>query len=387
MPATARRLHPTDYLLAGALRWARAVAVALTACAGVAGCGSHHDADALSDPVAKRARAAVHSALTSVADFRGPAAGPRAQPRRLVVFIAADLTNGGIAGVAGGVQQAARVIGWPLRILDGEGSPTGHRSALRLAIRLHPGGIILGGFDASEHRSELRRARADGIPLIGWHAAGRPGPDPRDGLFVNVETNPTAVARLAARYAIANSGGTAKAVIFTDSEFTIARLKARVMGAELQACRACAVLKTIDTPIASAATRVPALVTALLQRFGARLRYLLAINGAYIAGARAGLIGGGRRGGDPPFGVAAGDGDAAEFARIRAGDYQAASVAEPLYLQGWQLIDELNRARAGAPASGYVAPPRLITKADVPAGDVFDPPGGYRANYARIWGR
>ena len=132
---------------------------------------------------------------------------------------------------------------------------------------------------------------------------------------------------------------------------------------------------------------MPTLVTSLLQRYGRRFRYLLAINGAYIAGAQAGLIGAGRRPGAPPFGVAAGDGDASEFQRIRSGDYQRASIAEPLYLQGWQLIDELNRARARRPASGYIAPPRLITKADVPRGSVFDPPGGYRANYARIWGR
>ena len=52
-----------------------------------------------------------------------------------------------------------------------------------------------------------------------------------------------------------------------------------------------------------------------------------------------------------------------------------------------QKIDELNRARAGAPASGYLAPPRLITRADVPNGDVFEAPGGYRANSSRIWGR
>jgi hypothetical protein len=46
-----------------------------------------------------------------------------------------------------------------------------------------------------------------------------------------------------------------------------------------------------------------------------------------------------------------------------------------------------DRARAGAPASGYLAPPRLITRAGVPNGDVFEAPGGYRANYSRIWGR
>lgn len=80
------------------------------------------------------------------------------------------------------------------------------------------------------------------------------------------------------------------------------------------------------------------------------------------------------------------DGDASEFERIRSGDYQRASIAEPLYLQGWQLIDELNRARAGEPMSGYIAPPRLITRDHVPDGGVFDPRRDYRANYSRIWG-
>src|SRR3954447_22398988 len=117
------------------------------------------------------------------------------------------------------------------------------------------------------------------------------------------------------------------------------------------------------------------------------MTYMLAVNGNYFAGSRAALIDAGRRGDDPPYAVAAGDGDASELERIRSRNYQRASVAEPLYLQGWQLIDELNRARAGRPPSDYVAPPRLIAAADVPSGDVFDPPSGYRARFERIWGR
>jgi ribose transport system substrate-binding protein len=362
---------------------ARALLV-LTALAATTGCfGSKPRTP--SDPAVEQAQSGVQRATRAVEDYRGPPGGPGAQPPDLVVFIAADLTNGGIAGVARGVQQAARTIGWQLRILDGQGSKGGHRSALRAAIDLKPGGIILGGFDAAEQPRLLRRARARRIPVVGWHAGMRPGPDHRNRLFTNVTTDPDEVARLAARYVIADSGGTARATIFTDSEFSIAQRKAQVMKSELRACRRCVVLDEIDTPIASAETRMPGLVIALVQRYGKNFGYLLAINGAYIAGARAGLVGAGRSGSDPPFGVAAGDGDAAEFAQIRAGDYQKASVAEPLYLQGWQLIDELNRARARRRPSGYLAPPRLITKANVPVGDVFDPSGGYRANYRRIW--
>ena len=366
---------------------AQTLIVASVVLAAGPGCGgSKSNAPAQSDPVVRQAQVGLERAVSSEEEYRGPSAGPRAQPPRRVVFIAADLTNGGIAGVARGVEEAARSIGWPLRILDGRGNAACHDKALKAAIQLRPGGIILGGFDAAEQRKLLRRAKARDIPVVGWHAGPRPGPDPRHHLFTNVTTNPDAVAQLVARYVIADSGGTAGAVIFTDSQFAIAQRKMRVMRAELESCRRCAVLQVIDTPIASAQVNMPTLVTSVLQRYGARLRYLLAINGAYFAGARPGLVGAGRRPDAPPYGVAAGDGDASEFERIRSEDYQRASVAEPLYLQGWQLIDELNRARAGEPPSGYVAPPRLITKGHVPDGGVFDPARDYRANYSRIWG-
>ena len=143
----------------------------MAALAAVTGCfGSDDRRPDSSDPAVEQAQAGVERALTSIADYRGPETGPRAQPPALVVFIAADLTNGGIAGVARGVQQATRTIGWPLRILDGRASPAGHRSALRAAIDLKPGGIILGGFDATEQRRLLRRAQARNIPVVGWHA-------------------------------------------------------------------------------------------------------------------------------------------------------------------------------------------------------------------------
>jgi ribose transport system substrate-binding protein len=304
-----------------------------------------------------------------------------------VIFVAGDLTNGGIAGAARGVQQATDAIGWQFQILDGDGTTAGQARALRAALRLDPVGIVLGGFDAIAQRLALRRAKARGIPVVGWHAGTRPGPDPKAGLFTNVSTDPAAVARLAARYAIARSHGTAAAVIFTDRRYPIASYKADVMAAEIRRCRRCTVLDIVDSPIDLAQQQMPSIVSALLHRFGTRFRYLLAINGIYIGGASAALVNAGRRGDDPPFAIGAGDGDASDFERIRAGDHQTASVAEPLYLQGWQLTDELNRARAGQPPSGYVTPPRLITKADVPDGVVFDPPSGYRARYLRIWGR
>ena len=38
-----------------------------------------------------------------------------------------------------------------------------------------------------------------------------------------------------------------------------------------------------------------------------------------------------------------------------------ATVPEPLHEQGWQLVDELNRAFAGEPWSGYISGIHLVT--------------------------
>ena len=53
----------------------------------------------------------------------------------------------------------------------------------------------------------------------------------------------------------------------------------------------------------------------------------------------------------------------------------------------WQLVDEVNRKLAGEDPSGFVAAPGLITKENVPSGDVFDPSSGFRDVYKKVWGK
>ena len=77
--------------------------------------------------------------------------------------------------------------------------------------------------------------------------------------------------------------------------------------------------------------------------------------------------------------------------RIQAGAFQYGTVAEPLNLQGWQLVDELNRLLAGEAVSGYVVPVHLVTPENATRDGgsrmLFDPENGYRDVYRRIWKR
>lgn len=116
-----------------------------------------------------------------------------------------------------------------------------------------------------------------------------------------------------------------------------------------------------------------------------------AINDLYYDFIGPPLISAGRDPAGPPVNISAGDGSNSAYERIRGGQFQAATVPEPLLLQGWQVIDELNRGFAGQPASGYVAPVHLVTakNVDLDGGkkDIYDPDNNYRAAYRQIWGR
>lgn len=328
----------------------------------------------------------VADSLSAAAGFTPLSTGPKAQAAgSKIAFVGSDLTNGGVSAVSDGVKEAAKVMGWTVDVYDGKATAAGRTDALNQAIASQPAAIIVGGFDATEQAAAITQATDGNIPVVGWHAGAEIGPG--NGLFTNVSTDPLVVSQMAAAYAVADSDGKAGVAIFTDSQYDIAVLKADAMQAYIKACTTCEVLTYEDSPIAEAATRMPGLIANLLQTHGDKLTYLLAINGNYFGGAQQGLRDAGKDPAGAPYSVAAGDGDSAEFQRIRNADYQAATVAEPLLLQGWQLIDEINRALAGEDPSGFVPAPGLITKANVPSGDLFDPASGYRDVYKTVWGK
>ena len=163
------------------------------------------------------------------------------------------------------------------------------------------------------------------------------------------------------------------------------------MEAVIKKCGGCTVLSFEDSPIAESSTRMPQLTTSLLQRFGARWTHSLAINDLYFDFTGSALASAGRKGDEDPKAVSAGDGSEAAYRRIRTHRYQAGTVPEPLQMQGWQIVDELNRAFNQQPWSGYVPKVHLVVAQNVGKDggprNVFDPDNGYREQYRRIWGK
>ncbi|KJZ22685.1 substrate-binding domain-containing protein [Tritonibacter mobilis] len=359
------------------------LATALLASTALAGLSAA--ADAVSD-----AKAFVAEAAKPNPPWTGPTTGPKAQTGKTIVYVSADQRNGGALGVSEGVKEAAAAIGWDMRVIDGQGSVSGRSSAMQQAIALQPDGIILGTVDANEQAEAIRQADAAGIKVVGWHSTASTGPSDKHPIFTNITTDPLEISRAAASLAVADSNGTAGVVIFTDSVYEIAIAKSDAMAEVVKACEGCQILSVEDTPLAEASTRMPPLTNALLQRYGDDWTYSLTINDLPYDFMAPALISAGKPQGGKPRNISAGDGSEAAFQRIQQNFYQYATVAEPLSLHGWQAVDEMNRALAGEPDSGFVVPVHLFTpdniQEDGGADLSYDPGNGYRDIYRGIWG-
>jgi len=345
--------------------------------------------DAQQDELAE-ARRVVRAATQPAPAWNGPVTGPRARPAKRIAVVDEDLRNGGVLGVVEGVIEAGKAIGWTTKVFDAAGTPEGRRQMLANALASRPDGLVLVGSDAHSLASSLQPFADQGIPVVGWHVAVRPGRVPGTPVATNVSTDPLEVARIAALAAAVQSGGRAGVVIFTDTSLELPKAKAEAMAAAIRECRQCTLLETRDVAISRAPDRVPAVTRELLARHGERWTSSLAINDIYFDYAAPVLTQAGVSSNAMRM-LSAGDGSESAFLRIRTGAYQTGTVAEPLTLHGWQLIDEMNRLLAGERVTDYVFPVHLVTTDNIAAdgGDrlLYDPANGYRDVFRRIWER
>ena len=308
-----------------------------------------------------------------------------------MVFIASDYKNGGVMGVYRGFEEAAQKLGWKVSLEDGQGQKATQAVLLARAVAARPHGIVFGGFEPTDFAEQVAGARQHNIVLLGWHAAKEPGATRE--LFANVSTRPVDVAKLAADYVIQDAKANKRqvgVVIFNDGQYAVANAKTDAMQATIQACQGyqgCRVLAVENVAISNAAAAIPPTVSKLVAAHGSAWTYSLAINDVYFDEINYPLLLAKRT---DIRNVSAGDGSGKALGRIGAGvSQQVATVAEPLKMQGYQLADELNRALAGAPPSGFQSHPILVTtellKATGHSG--IEATLGFEAAYSAIWAR
>jgi ABC-type Fe3+-hydroxamate transport system substrate-binding protein len=95
--------------------------IMLAGCSQPSPSSSSSSGSSSNDPFVAQAKAVVAAATAHVTTWDGPTSGPKAQSGKFIVYVSADQTNGGVSGVGKAVGDAAQVLGWRFKLLDGMG--------------------------------------------------------------------------------------------------------------------------------------------------------------------------------------------------------------------------------------------------------------------------
>ncbi len=345
------------------------------------------------DPALAEAQKIVNHAAGVNSTWDGPKTSFSTQKGVRVVYIASNANNPGDIGVYDGLKEAATALGWDVKMIDGQNSPSTNLDALSQGIALSPKAIVVSSYEPKSAGQLFDEAKAAGIIVIGNHTGEASGFQPKyPGLFTNISSDPAEIAKVAASCALVASKGTAEvSLVGCGGQFALCRIKEDAMANVIKQSWKAKVLAINNFPFEEIQQRMGAVAVADYQKFGSKLTYMLSINDLYWDVAIPALSAVGVEPDATPYMIAAGDGSPAAFDRIRKHEHQIATVAEPLQFHGWQIADEIVRALNGKEPSNFVSYPHLVTaqNVDLEGGDkgIYDPSNNYRDEYRKMWAR
>jgi ribose transport system substrate-binding protein len=338
------------------------------------------------DEAAAAAKASVETRTAAQTAWPGPTSGPTAEPGKKIVYISTGENNpiGHLWGEY--LKDAAKSIGWEVTVLDGKSSPAEWVNAAKQAVALKPDGIVTSA-DAKTMQEPLSQAAGLGIPIVGLHGTAKPGPDAEDFLFTNIVSDPTDIGRAMVEWAIADSNGKGRVVFLYDAVYAISMIKRDGWQQAIAKCQTCTMVKDDNFPIAEVPNRMRQEAISLVQSIEKPF-YVVAVADYYYDFTVPALRQAGISTNDVK--LIGADGTKEAYERVRAGDeYQVVTIPEPIELQSWQAVDELNRAFHKEPPSNFVAPVHVVTKDNVDSeggkDNQFRPSNNYKQIYTKIW--
>jgi ribose transport system substrate-binding protein len=290
-----------------------------------------------------------------------------------------------VAAIVQGIQQAAKVAGLNVLVLDGQGNVAKWNSDLEQAVSEHAPAVISVAASPVVMKSGMAKAKAAHIPVIDVLTADQASPLV-PGTYAHVSISFYRSGELQADYVIAQSHGKANVLIFGDNEFP--GEVTRVQGMEHQfhaLCPACHVTVK-DTQVASLATQLPSLTQTLLRR-NPSITWVLPTYDAqavYIVPAirQMGL--------SKTVHVVSSDAVPSNLQWVKQGNVETADVGEPDIWTGWASIDEIARALLGMRPVTEPIPLRLFIQSNMktlsPNNEYQLWGGKFQHAYETVWG-
>ncbi|MFL6115263.1 MAG: sugar ABC transporter substrate-binding protein [Catenulispora sp.] len=173
---------------------------------------------------------------------------PVTAPKHLKVAVITCLSIlSGCVSPATGAQQAAKKVGWQVRVLDGGGTPDKQNAQMFNALSWGADIILNIAIDPNAVQDGLRAAKRAHVP-VGAGSNGLDSPNPpikpapgKLGYAFDVAPDYAAVGQKAAEWVRADSAGKANIVVYSDKEFPSVLALQKGLLAGLKKCKDCTV--------------------------------------------------------------------------------------------------------------------------------------------------
>jgi ribose transport system substrate-binding protein len=394
-----------------------AVAVPLAAC-GSSDDGSSGSSKAAASTTSSTSGLSAETQKAVEAAYKGtaqapPATAPKPQAGKniWVIQASAQITD---LRAPGQIGDAAKLMGWNLKLFDGKFNPDTWVSGIRQAIAAKADGIILYAIDCATVKAALDDAKKANIPVVGWEAidcdqavsktgqlqnTGQPGlfsaaltyPDPANpGQQLNFAEAVNSIdAGTQAVGLTAGTEGKGKIVKLKETDFPVTLLLDEGFERGLkQYCPACEVVSTVSFTGADIGAPLQQKVAQALAQHPEADGVYTVYDAAAQAAAPA-VVASGRK--DKLY-VMTGEGSAPVADLVRADRGANAGAGYSVDWEGWASMDAMNRLLNGEKPTGKGFPSGLgyqLYDKDhnlPPKGKPYQPAIDFRAAYQKAWG-
>jgi ribose transport system substrate-binding protein len=333
------------------------------------------------DPaVIEEAKQFVAAAGSTAGEWKGPTASPPIAAGKTIVIISCHQASN-CAMDSAGALEAAEAVGWNATIVDGKGDVALYNASIRTAVNSGADGIVAIGLPPALIQDGMRYAHDAGVPIInGTEIAG-----PEDTFAASVDRELAGQGEQLAKWMIADSGGTAKAVLIRADEFPAVKLRQDTVAQVFESCADCKILDSVNLTVSQGAnpSYMQQFVQSIVSRFGEDLEYIVVpygtLDGLIVPALRAA--------GREDVKVVSYDGNGQQVQLCRDGQVSAVA-ATMMTWSGWANVDQLNRVINGEPPAMQNIPGFLATKdtctQDGLAEQAYDL--DFRTQYLTMWG-
>lgn len=367
-------------------RWRSVALAAAAATVVVSGCSSSSDSSSGGGSGSGGSFELPSDAAQSLADVKKPVSSfpgpddtitPPAGSK--ITVITCSATGEQCVRVADGVENAGKILGWDVTVVDGKGQPAVWNSAMSEAIAGKADGIVLAAVPPALVGDGMAAAKKAGIPVVfdlGLDAQGADAlvtPDRRDH------------GKLLADFIADDSNGKASILLLRDPEFPDLEAMDKSFLAELKTvCPKCKVASEQKFTLGGMAQELSGVVQTALQT-NPDVDYIFTPYDAASTFINQGI----RAGGGGSVKVIGTGVDGSSIKSLKSGEIYA-SMGVPAEWVGFQSVDALARLLTDKKVPEVPVVQGLVTKDNLDAlapNGTYDGGFDYVGAYKKVWGK